>query len=76
MVCLGMNNPPGFGSVELGSGVRVDAGIAAGPMRLGLRVPAWAVLTDPKHLDVAPTVLDLLGVEQPAEMTGRSLLQQ
>lgn len=26
--------------------------------------------------DVAPTVLDLLGVEQPAEMTGRSLLQQ
>ena len=26
--------------------------------------------------DVAPTVLDLLGIEQPAEMTGRSLLQQ
>ena len=26
--------------------------------------------------DVAPTVLDLLGVEQPSEMTGRSLLQQ
>jgi len=26
--------------------------------------------------DVAPTVLDLLGVAQPAEMTGRSLLQQ
>ncbi len=26
--------------------------------------------------DVAPTVLDLLGVEQPAEMTGRTLLQQ
>lgn len=25
--------------------------------------------------DVAPTVLDLLGVEQPSEMTGRSLLQ-
>ncbi|MEZ4863317.1 MAG: 2,3-bisphosphoglycerate-independent phosphoglycerate mutase [Caldilineaceae bacterium] len=25
--------------------------------------------------DVAPTVLDLLGVDQPAEMTGRSLLQ-
>ena len=24
--------------------------------------------------DVAPTVLDLLGIEQPAEMTGRSLL--
>jgi 2,3-bisphosphoglycerate-independent phosphoglycerate mutase len=26
--------------------------------------------------DVAPTVLELLGVEQPPEMTGRSLLQQ
>ncbi len=26
--------------------------------------------------DVAPTVLDLLGVEQPVDMTGRSLLQQ
>ena len=25
-------------------------------------------------IDVAPTVLDLLGVEQPAEMTGESLL--
>ena len=24
--------------------------------------------------DVAPTVLELLGIEQPAEMTGRSLL--
>jgi len=26
--------------------------------------------------DVAPTVLDLLGIEQPAEMTGRSLIEQ
>ncbi|MEZ4730050.1 MAG: 2,3-bisphosphoglycerate-independent phosphoglycerate mutase [Caldilineaceae bacterium] len=26
--------------------------------------------------DVAPTILDLLGVDQPPEMTGRSLLQQ
>lgn len=26
--------------------------------------------------DVSPTVLDLLGVEQPKEMTGRSLIQQ
>jgi 2,3-bisphosphoglycerate-independent phosphoglycerate mutase len=24
--------------------------------------------------DVAPTVLDLLGIEKPAEMTGRSLI--
>ena len=26
-------------------------------------------------VDVAPTVLELLGIEQPAEMTGRSLLK-
>jgi 2,3-bisphosphoglycerate-independent phosphoglycerate mutase len=26
--------------------------------------------------DVAPTVLDLLGVAQPAEMTGRTLLER
>jgi 2,3-bisphosphoglycerate-independent phosphoglycerate mutase len=25
--------------------------------------------------DVAPTVLDLLGIEQPLQMTGRSLLK-
>jgi 2,3-bisphosphoglycerate-independent phosphoglycerate mutase len=25
--------------------------------------------------DVAPTVLELLGIEQPSEMTGRSLLE-
>jgi 2,3-bisphosphoglycerate-independent phosphoglycerate mutase len=26
--------------------------------------------------DVAPTVLELLGIEQPAEMTGHSLLEK
>jgi 2,3-bisphosphoglycerate-independent phosphoglycerate mutase len=26
--------------------------------------------------DVAPTLLDMLGVAQPAEMTGRSLIRQ
>jgi 2,3-bisphosphoglycerate-independent phosphoglycerate mutase len=26
--------------------------------------------------DVAPTLLDMLGVAQPAEMTGKSLLQR
>ncbi len=25
--------------------------------------------------DVAPTVLELLGIEQPAQMTGRSLIE-
>ncbi|MEA2225516.1 MAG: 2,3-bisphosphoglycerate-independent phosphoglycerate mutase, partial [Solirubrobacteraceae bacterium] len=29
---------------------------------------------DGKLADVAPTVLDLLGIAQPAEMTGRTLL--
>ena len=26
--------------------------------------------------DVAPTILDLLGIKQPSEMTGRSLIQK
>jgi 2,3-bisphosphoglycerate-independent phosphoglycerate mutase len=26
--------------------------------------------------DVAPTALELLGIEQPAQMTGRSLIEQ
>ena len=30
---------------------------------------------DGKLADVAPTMLDLLGIEQPAEMTGESLIQ-
>lgn len=33
-----------------------------------------ARLTNGKLADIAPTVLDLLGLEQPAEMTGRSLI--
>ncbi len=33
-----------------------------------------ATLHEGKLADVAPTVLDLLGLEQPAEMTGRSLI--
>jgi 2,3-bisphosphoglycerate-independent phosphoglycerate mutase len=31
-------------------------------------------ITDGKLADVAPTILDLLGVEQPIEMTGHSLI--
>jgi 2,3-bisphosphoglycerate-independent phosphoglycerate mutase len=26
--------------------------------------------------DVAPTVLDLIGIEKPAEMTGKSLIEK
>ena len=36
--------------------------------------PAEMVLTDGRLADVAPTILELMGFAQPAEMTGRSLL--
>ncbi len=32
--------------------------------------------TDGKLADVAPTMLDLLGVDQPEEMTGESLINK
>jgi 2,3-bisphosphoglycerate-independent phosphoglycerate mutase len=37
--------------------------------------PAGAGLADGRLADVAPTLLELLGLPQPAEMTGRSLLR-
>jgi len=37
--------------------------------------PAGASLADGRLADVAPTLLDLLGLPQPAAMTGRSLLR-
>ncbi|MDJ0629803.1 MAG: 2,3-bisphosphoglycerate-independent phosphoglycerate mutase [Rhodobacter sp.] len=37
--------------------------------------PEGAVLRDGRLADLAPTLLDLMGLEQPPEMTGRSLLQ-
>ena len=40
-------------------------------MVIGLDV---ARLSNGKLADIAPTVLDLLGLEQPVEMTGRSLI--
>lgn len=36
--------------------------------------PAGATLSDGRLADLAPTVLALMGLEQPSEMTGRSLL--
>ena len=33
-----------------------------------------AALENGKLADIAPTVLDLLGLEQPTEMTGKSLI--
>jgi 2,3-bisphosphoglycerate-independent phosphoglycerate mutase len=31
-------------------------------------------LANGKLADIAPTILDLIGIEQPAEMTGKSLI--
>ncbi len=36
--------------------------------------PAGASLRDGRLADLAPTLLDLMGLEQPSEMTGRSLI--
>jgi len=38
--------------------------------------PAGAALTEGRLADVAPTLLTLMGLEQPAAMTGRSLLRK
>ena len=44
------------------------------PVHLILVTPGGAALHDGILADVAPTVLELMGVPQPPEMTGRSLL--
>jgi 2,3-bisphosphoglycerate-independent phosphoglycerate mutase len=36
---------------------------------------AGRTLKDGKLADIAPTLLDLMGLSKPAEMTGRSLLE-
>ena len=38
--------------------------------------PPGATLTDGKLSDLAPTLLDLMGLEQPPEMTGQSLIRR
>ena len=38
--------------------------------------PAGAMLSDGRLADLAPTVLDLMGLQPPAEMTGHSLMSQ
>jgi 2,3-bisphosphoglycerate-independent phosphoglycerate mutase len=43
---------------------------------LMVNAPAWVKgLRDGRLSDIAPTVLSLMGIEQPAEMTGRSLIE-
>lgn len=41
---------------------------------IGVGLPAGMALTDGALADLAPTLLDLMGIDAPAEMTGRSLL--
>ena len=41
----------------------------------GALVPAGARLADGRLADIAPTLLALMGLAQPAEMTGRSLIR-
>jgi 2,3-bisphosphoglycerate-independent phosphoglycerate mutase len=36
--------------------------------------PAGVTLRDGRLADLAPTLLDLMGLDLPAEMTGRSLI--
>jgi 2,3-bisphosphoglycerate-independent phosphoglycerate mutase len=40
-----------------------------------MNAPAGATLADGRLADIAPTLLELLGLPQPAGMTGRSLLR-
>jgi 2,3-bisphosphoglycerate-independent phosphoglycerate mutase len=44
------------------------------PVPVIVTVPGLSLRSDGVLADVAPTILQMLGVEQPAEMTGRSLL--
>ena len=54
------------------------------PAHITNPVPFILVNADPKYklreggclADIAPTLLEIMGLEQPAEMTGKSLLLQ
>jgi 2,3-bisphosphoglycerate-independent phosphoglycerate mutase len=45
------------------------------PVPLIVTVPGISLRQDGILADVAPTVLELLGLEQPAQMTGSSLIE-
>ena len=36
--------------------------------------PSWSLAEGGKLCDIVPTLIDMMGMEQPAEMTGHSLL--
>src|SRR5690349_3435845 len=51
-----------------------DTAHSLNPVPLFVTVPGVTLREGGILADVAPTVLELLGIEQPAEMTGRSLI--
>ena len=55
-------------------GVSPHTAHTTNPVPLVVTDESYAFREGGEFWDLAPTVLDLLGVEQPAAMTGRSLL--
>jgi 2,3-bisphosphoglycerate-independent phosphoglycerate mutase len=55
-------------------GVSPHTAHTTNPVPLVLTVPGATLRDGGEIADLAPTVLDLLGFDQPAEMTGRSLV--
>jgi 2,3-bisphosphoglycerate-independent phosphoglycerate mutase len=56
-------------------GVSPHTAHTTNPVPLVLTEPGSELRDDGELADLAPTVLDLLGIRQPAEMTGRSLVK-
>jgi 2,3-bisphosphoglycerate-independent phosphoglycerate mutase len=54
----------------------VNTAHSLNPVPLVVTVPGLTLRSGGILADVAPTVLDVLGIEQPAEMTGRSLIER
>ena len=52
-----------------------DTAHSLNPVPLVVTVPGLTLREGGMLADVAPTALELLGIEQPAEMTGRSLIE-
>jgi 2,3-bisphosphoglycerate-independent phosphoglycerate mutase len=55
-------------------GVSPHTAHTTNPVPLVLTAPGTELREGGELADLAPTVLDLLGIRQPAEMTGRSLV--
>lgn len=68
------------GNAELMKDPQTDASYTAhtvGPVKAILvNGPKGVALADGRLADIAPTLLDLMGMEKPPEMTGRSLIKK